>query len=104
MIDYTDYTLDNVTLHPDLWSAGDPVRPALGEKFKMSPGRAVYGLKSPAGKYVAFCCVSRTTHVPQDIMELSDFTSLLGTFLFHTPSGACRRALVGLSSSCCWIL
>ena len=73
--------LENVTMMPDLWESGDPVRPELGVRFKTANGRAVYGLKTKEGKYVAFCCVARTTQVPIDIIELSEFTSTLGTIL-----------------------
>tara|TARA_B100000212_G_scaffold329174_1_gene294116 strand:+ start:23 stop:553 length:531 start_codon:yes stop_codon:yes gene_type:complete len=77
-----DCVLENVTQHLDLWKHGDPVRPELGVKFKTAPGRVVYGLKLTAeNKYVAFCCVSRTTHVPKDVMELSGFTSNSGEIL-----------------------
>ncbi len=75
------YILEDVTLTPSLWDSGDPVRPELGVKFKTALGRAVYGLKAETGEYVAFCCVARTTHVPQDIMELSQFTSTAGEIL-----------------------
>ena len=76
-----NYTLENVTCDPELWKSGDPVRPELGVGFKSAPGRTVYGLKTEGGSYAAFCCVARTTHVPKDIMELSNYTSMTGDIL-----------------------
>ena len=76
-----NYTLENVTQAHELWETGDPVRPELGVKFKTANARTVYGLKTESGEYVAFCCVARTTHVPKDIMELSQFTSAAGEIL-----------------------
>ena len=83
--------LENVTQNPDLWKAGDPVRPELNVRFKTAPGRTVYGLKTSSGEYVAFCCVARTTAVPKDIMELSDFTSLTGDILVPYTVWSLRR-------------
>ena len=83
--------LENVTLLPELWQEGDPVRPELNVRFKSAEGRTVYGLKTFEGEYVAFCCVARTTDVPKDIMELSDFTSLTGDVLVPYTVWSLRR-------------
>ena len=83
--------LENVTQSPDLWKEGDPVRPELNVRFKTAAGRTVYGLKTPGGEYVAFCCVSRTTGVPKDVMELSDFTSVTGDILVPYTVWSLRR-------------
>lgn len=83
--------LENVTLMPELWRKGDPVRPELNVKFKSAPGRTVYGLKVGSGEYVAFCCVARTIRVPKDIMELSEMTSGIGTILVPYTVWSLRR-------------
>ncbi len=83
--------LENVTLMPELWSTGDPVRPELNVKFKTAAGRTVYGLKTSTGEYVAFCCVARTIDVPKDIMELSEMTSGIGTILVPYTVWSLRR-------------
>ena len=83
--------LENVTLMPELWSTGDPVRPELNVKFKTAAGRTVYGLKTPDGQYVAFCCVARTIDVPKDIIELSEMTSGIGTILVPYTVWSLRR-------------
>ncbi len=69
-----EYVLENVTVKPDLWRSGDPVRPNLGVSFKTYPGREVFALRDPDGVYVAFCCVARTHAIPVDIMTLSSYT------------------------------
>ncbi len=74
------YEIVDVTSESELWKYGDPVRPELGVSYKSSPGRKVFGLRDPAGKYVAFCCVARTFDVPYDIMSLSSLTDENGTF------------------------
>ena len=71
--------LEIVTKRPELWKDSDPVRPELGVSYKTYSGREVYGLRNPAGGYDAFCCVARTFSVPQDIMSLSNLTSLDGS-------------------------
>ena len=73
-----DCTLENVTAKPFLWKHQDPVRPELGVSFKTGEGRQVFGLRTPEGDYVSFCCVARTTDVPKDIMTLSEYTSTSG--------------------------
>ena len=71
--------LEIVTHKPELWRHGDPVRPNLGVSYKTYPGREVFGLKSDAGTYDAFCCVAKTLDVPSDIMSLSNLTAKDGT-------------------------
>tara|TARA_B100000131_G_scaffold168602_1_gene162986 strand:+ start:9220 stop:9654 length:435 start_codon:yes stop_codon:yes gene_type:complete len=57
-------TLVNVTNQPELWSAGDPVRPHLSASFKSSNGREVFGLKDPDGSFLSFICIAYTEGVP----------------------------------------
>jgi len=73
------YYIESVADKPELWKDGDPVRPELNVIYKTKPGRYVYGLKDENGEYVSFCCVARTKGIPQDIMSLSNLTSVEGT-------------------------
>tara|TARA_A200000159_G_scaffold49127_1_gene45314 strand:- start:3577 stop:4017 length:441 start_codon:yes stop_codon:yes gene_type:complete len=73
------YSLVNVSSQPELWSAGDPVRPELGVSFKTYPGREVFGLKDEEDEYAAFCCVARTWDIPSDVTSLSSLTSVDGS-------------------------
>ena len=73
-----NHVLEDVTPLPDLWSDSDPVRPELDEKFKMAPGRGVYGLRGDDGAWKAFMCYARTTRVPTSVKELAELTNPSG--------------------------
>lgn len=78
---FSRHALVEVTDTPELWSEGDPVRQNLGCDFKSAPGRAVYALQSPLGKFVAYCCTARSSNVPTNLKELETFTSDTGDVL-----------------------
>ena len=73
-----NYTLENVTHAPELWSLTDPVRPELDVEFKTAPGRGVFGLLGEDGEWKAFLCYARTSNVPGSVEELSNMTSIGG--------------------------
>ena len=74
-------TLEDVTLNPDLWSDGDPVRPELSSEFKTAPGRGVYGLRDETGAWKAFLCYARTVTVPTSVEELAEMTKPNGNIM-----------------------
>jgi hypothetical protein len=73
-----NYTLENVTQTPELWSLTDPVRPELDAEFKTAPGRGVFGLLGDDGEWKAFLCYARTSDVPASVEELSELTTTAG--------------------------
>lgn len=78
---FSQPVLVDVTDTPELWQEGDPVRQDLGVDFKQAPGRRVYGLQSPLGSFVAYCCVARTSKVPESLEQLTNETSETGDIL-----------------------
>ena len=78
---FSQPVLVDVTESPELWSDGDPVRQDLSTDFKQSLGRRVYGLQSPLGNFVAYCCVARTSEVPTSLETLTNLTTESGDVL-----------------------
>ena len=75
-----NYILEDVSYNDSLWSDSDPVRPDISADFKTSPGRGVFGLRSPDGAWKAFMCYARTCDVPSDISEIETYTDEAGNF------------------------
>ena len=75
-IDYSCYSVIDVTDKSGLWEGKDPVRPWLSSHFRVSSGRKVYSLTAKdGGEHAAFLCLARTSNVPEDeaaLKSLSD--------------------------------
>ncbi len=74
-IDYSYYSVADVTGKPELWEGKDPVRPWLSSYFRTSFGRKVYSLfNKEEDEHAAFLCLARTSGVPEDEADLKSLS------------------------------